>query len=132
MNKTRKRKNIKMAKVFRGRRDASAPREKCLYGIIPIICRDLPSHTISSSAFPTTAPYRSSRSAGIHRENLTTSTSKIAPSAENKAAKRTMAYPSFTNSSELELKTPSVLGVGAFLPSHFFAFSSVVFISGLI
>ena len=33
-------------------------------------------------------------------------TTKIAPSTENKVAKRTMGYPSFTNSSKSELKAP--------------------------
>ena len=43
-----------------------------------------------------------------------------------------MAYTSFTNSIELELKIPSVLEIEAFLPHHFFALILVVFISGLI
>jgi len=46
-------------------------------------------------------------------------TAKIAPSTENKVAKRTMAYPSFTNSSESELKAPSVLKIEAFFRFHF-------------
>ena len=54
------------------------------------------------------------------------------PSTENEIGKRKIANPGFVNSSESELKTPSVLMIYAALPGHFFTFLSVGIIGRLL